>query len=99
MVFTFVASLWRWKGESPWHFITVPFEVADDIDDATPLKAGFGSIPVTVTVGETTWSTSLFPSKEMESYILPMKKEVRASEQLSPGDDVSVRLELGTRNG
>lgn len=96
MHFTFTAPIWHWKGESPWHFITVPTDVADDIDDATPLKGGFGSVPVTVTVGASTWSTSLFPSKEVESYILPVKKDVRAREDLAVGDDVAVRLELGT---
>jgi hypothetical protein len=94
MAWTFSAPMWRWKGDGLWHFITLPFEVADDLDEASPMKAGFGSVPVTATVGQTTWTTSVFPSKDVKSYILPVKKDVRAREGLHDGDVISVRLAL-----
>ncbi len=91
--FEFVADLWLYDGDAAWHFITVPDEVSDQIDaDASEIRGGFGSVPVRVTVGTTTWSTSLFPDSKRGAYVLPVKKEVRRSEGLAVGDQVPVAL-------
>lgn len=95
--FEFTATLWKWQGDGPatWRFVTLPFDVTDEIDEITTGKqAGFGSVPVKVTVGRTTWTTSVFPSKEQQSFILPVKAPVRKAEGLAEGSSVSVRLEL-----
>ena len=58
--------------------------------------AQFGSVQVRVQIGETEWDTSLFPDKSVESYVLPVKRSVRESEQLASGDvaEVMVRVIL-----
>ena len=94
-VYEFTAPLWRWQGNAAWHFLTLPFEVTDEIDEITTgTQGGFGSVPVRVTVGRTTWTTSVFPSKDHESFILPVKAVVRRAEALLEGSAVAVRLEL-----
>lgn len=95
MTYRFTSPLWRWKGDSAWHFVTLPADVADDIEqESEGMRGGFGSVKVVVTVGSTTWSTSLFPANSAESYILPMKRQVRLAEELDEGDPVQVSLEL-----
>ncbi len=89
----FDGTLWRYEGEAPWHFVTLPQDLADEIETASHPKA-FGSVRVHVTIGATSWSTSLFPDKGSESYVLPIKKAVRAAEGLVDGDDVKVALEI-----
>ena len=94
-VYRFTAPLWIWKGDSAWHFVTLPFDQADEIDDRTTLtQGGFGSVKVRVTVGSSVWDTSLFPSSSVESYILPMKAAVRKKERLVAGEPVDVTIEL-----
>jgi hypothetical protein len=90
----FTGALWRWQGDAPWHFLTVPPEVSDDVREAAGAPVAFGSVRVTVTVGGTTWSTSLFPHKESGGYLLPVKKDVRVREDLQVGEPVDVLLEL-----
>ena len=90
--FTFIAELWRYPGDSGWHFVTLPPDVADDLDEQVAEKAGFGSIRVEVRVGETTWLTSLFPDKGAASYVLPVKRDVRDREGLAVGDRVTATL-------
>ena len=91
---TFDAQVWLWKADAAWHFVTVPQEVADEIEDVVVERRGFGSLKVRATVGATTWSTSIFPSKEIGSFILPLKKSVRTAEDLADGDTCSVMLVL-----
>ena len=92
--FHFSAPLWQHEGEGSWYFVTVPEEISDDIADLTAgTRNGFGSVRVTVTIGSTTWQTSVFPSKS-GSYFLPVKKPVRIAEHLTEGTPVATRLEL-----
>ena len=47
-----------------------------------------------MTVGESVWRTSLFPSIQQRSLILPVKKAVRTAEKLDDGDLVSASVTL-----
>ena len=90
--YSFVAELWLAEAEAPWVFVTVPPEAGDAIAESAPKKAGFGSVRVEVTVGSTTWHTSLFPDTKRRAYLLPVKKAVRTTESVDVGDHVEVML-------
>jgi hypothetical protein len=91
--FDFSALLWQYSDR--WHFVSVPAEISDDITDLTAgIRRGFGSVRVAVTVGSTTWRTSIFPNRKTGTYLLPMKKAVRTAEHLVTGADVETQLEI-----
>lgn len=94
--FVFGADLWRYQGEAAWFFVTLPHDVADDIEESAPPPSGrgFGSVRVEVTLGDTTWATSLFPDTKAASYVLPVKRAVRLAEGIDDGDRVRVLLRL-----
>lgn len=95
MKISFASDIWLYQGDSPWHFITLPSDFADIVNEiATTNRRGFGSVKVTATIGETSWLTSLFPDKKSMSYILPIKKGVRTLEKLKVGTRPSVTLEI-----
>jgi hypothetical protein len=92
--YQFTAPLWQYPGEGSWYFVTVPEEVSDDISALTAgRRKGFGSVRVSVTVGASTWQTSVFPTKS-GTYVLPVKKAVRTAEDLIEGSPVEAWLEL-----
>ncbi len=88
------AKLWIYPGENAnWHFLTLPKTVGQSIRATyAPLRRGFGSLPVTVTIGATTWDTSIFPDRHSGSYLLPVKARVRIDEELLADDEVSFTL-------
>lgn len=89
------ARLWRWHGgNASWYFLTLPGEVADEIRavDAGPRRLGFGSLRVTARIGATSWQTSIFPSRQHDSYLLPVKAAVRKAERLVEGQSVPFQL-------
>jgi hypothetical protein len=93
--FEFSAPLWQLPGADGWHFVSVPAEISADITDITgSIRRGFGSVRVAVTVGSTTWRTSIFPDSKTGTYVLPMKKAVRTAEHLLTGADVEAQLEM-----
>ena len=74
--------------------MTVDKDSSDQIKDAWmwPRK-GFGSVHVKVTIGQTTWKTSVFPQKD-GTFVLPIKKAVRESEDLVDGIEASIKIEV-----
>ena len=91
--FDFDAALWQHDGPSAWFFLHLPEDVADDIDEQYGHRAaGFGSLRVEVTVGRTTWCTSIFPDTKNGTYVLPVKKQVRTAEGLGDGSVATVHL-------
>lgn len=87
----FTGEVWFWKGPAPWYFVTVPEEECADLEATSPaVTYGWGMIPVTVQIGTTQWTTSLWPKDGR--YIVPLKAAVRKAEGLDVGDTATVRL-------
>lgn len=92
----FDAELWEWEGgaeAASWVFLTLPEDETEEIRLRSGPRHGFGSVRVEVTVGGTTWRTSVFPDKT-RGFVLPVKKAVRRAESLDVGDSARVRLAL-----
>ena len=89
----FSGELWFWKGPAPWHFVTVPAEDCAELEATSAFVSyGWGMIPVAVRIGETEWTTSLWPTDG--AYVVPVKAWVRKAESLDVGDVVTVRLSV-----
>ena len=94
--------MWRWtfaSGPAAWYFITIDGEAGEALSGTAIMRRmegmsrGFGSLKVAVTIGESVFKTSVFPSKET-GWLLPVKASVRKAEGLGEGDAVAVMLEF-----
>ncbi|WP_110206732.1 DUF1905 domain-containing protein [Nocardioides daejeonensis] len=94
----FTATLWRWLDKEgrpgAWYFISLPFDLADEIEASRVPGPGFGSVRVEVVIGSSRWQTSLFPSAEQKTYVLPVKKQVRTAQGLDEGSPCTVGITL-----
>lgn len=91
----FIGELIEWRGPAPYHFIRVPPDVADELHSLAPmLSYGWGVIPVTVRIGSSEWTTSLFPKDG--GYLVPIKDRIRGAEDLVLGEAVQVELGIGS---
>jgi hypothetical protein len=82
-------------GQTPaaWYFLPISGDLADVIRAATRGRTGgFGSVRIHATIGATTWQTSIFASKDIGGYLLPLKAAVRKAEGLNEGVEVSAML-------
>ncbi len=90
----FRGKVWFWKGPAPWYFVTVPEKECEDLKAILGIVTyGWGMIPARVRIGRTQWETSLWPKEG--TYIVPLKADVRRTEEIQEGDEVTVRLEVG----
>jgi hypothetical protein len=87
----FSGEVWFWRGPSPYHFVTVPEDESAELQEmAAAVTYGWGMIPVAVRVGETRWTTSLFPKDG--GYVVPLKDLVRKAEGIDVGETVTLLL-------
>jgi hypothetical protein len=76
-------------------FVTLPLDISHQIREDNPFpRKGFGSRRVEVTVGSSTWNTSIFPEAKTGQYVLPLKKDIRQQEGISVGIPVQVLVRL-----
>lgn len=99
--------LWRWTGGSgngTWHFLTIDGAAGEALSGTAIMRKlegsarGFGSLKVKARIGDSTFATSVFPSKSddgeaQQVWLLPVKAAVRRAERLAEGDEVEVSLE------
>lgn len=91
MIFEFVGEIIYWRGPAPFFFVSVPETESEDIKAISNFVTyGWGVIPVTVRIGSTEWSTSLFPKDGR--YLVPIKAAIRKAEHLESGDMVTITL-------
>ncbi len=91
MELEFSGEVWFWRGPAPFYFVTVDEDGCRRIAAAAPdVTYGWGMIPVAARIGDTDWTTSLWPKDGR--YIVPVKAAVRKAEGVDEGDVVTVRL-------
>jgi hypothetical protein len=94
MELEFSGEVWFWRGPAPYHFVRVPTEESAALKAAsTAVTYGWGMIPVAARVGDTRWTTSLFPKDGR--YLVPLRDAVRRAEGIEPGETVTVHLTVG----
>jgi len=72
----FAGRVIEWRGPAPYYFVPVPDEESAAIGEVAAMATyGWGVIPVEARIGESTFSTSLFPKDG--GYLLPLKNAVR----------------------
>lgn len=93
MELEFTGVLVEWRGPAPYHFVPLPPDEADLFDQVKAEIAYWGVVPVTAWIGDTEFTTAMFPREE--TYYLPVKDAVRRAESVELDQPVRVRLRPG----
>ena len=93
-LYAFEAELYRWASRrEKWLFVSLPSEESAEIAELPAPPRGFESLRVDVTLGASTWRTSIFPGGDGR-YTMPVKRSVYEKEGVDEGDAVSISLRL-----
>jgi hypothetical protein len=91
-VYAVTAKVRRYQAAGTWYFATIPWKTSRAIKRRYGLFArGWSSLPVSVLLGGTSWTTSIFLEK-VGTYLLPLKAGVRKREHIRGGERVCFRL-------
>ncbi|MGH7525425.1 MAG: DUF1905 domain-containing protein [Gemmatimonadales bacterium] len=80
------------QAENPWVYVSVPKKYTE----ATKHSADRGLVPIIVTLGKSTWNSSLMPMGDSTQFI-PLSAKVRKTEGIEVGDHVKLSFTLRKR--
>ena len=92
MEWTFTGEVIKWRGPAPYLFVAMTPEESEDLKEAARGLIYWGQVPVHVTIGDTEFTTALFPKDGR--YLVPVKVAVQRAEAIGEGAIVEVVLRL-----
>lgn len=92
---TFTGTVIEWRGPAPYWFLEVPVEDSEDIKEAARGLEYWGQVAVEVRIGDTDFTTALFPKDGR--YLVPLKVAVRRPAGIELGQVLTATLRLAQR--
>lgn len=93
----FTSRVWTYfNGKSTYYLASVPAETGAAIramQHGRP-RRGWGSVPVSITIGSTCWKSSIFPESGSKSYVFLLNAKVRKTEAIQEKSSLTVTLTL-----
>ena len=86
-----------WQHSSPggWHFVSLPTEMAKEIRSLLKSEEeGWGRLKAIAKIGNTEWETAIWFDSKNETYLLPLKAEIRKKENIEAGKQINVVILL-----
>ncbi len=89
--FEFDAVIWQFSGTNGWFFVSLPPNIAREIrENLKWQEEGWGRMKATARIGSTEWETAIWFDKKRNTYLLPLKLQIRKTEGLNVNDNISV---------
>jgi hypothetical protein len=80
----------EWRGPAPYFFVAMSASDSAELKEQARELIYWGQVPVEAVIGDTSFSTALFPKDGR--YLVPLKDAVRDAEGLHEGAVVQVVL-------
>ena len=91
--YEFSASLWRYDSPAGWHFVSLPKTLSVEIREHYKWQEeGWGRMKVVAGIGKTTWDTAIWFDTKMDTYILPIKAEIRKKLKLNINSSIDLEI-------
>ena len=92
--FVIEGNVWRYPGPGGWYFVNIGENESNFIRNFGDItRVGWGFVAISAKIGNTKWSTKLFPDKE-KRYLIAIKADVRKKEHIKEGDNVCIEITL-----
>ncbi|HYD02959.1 MAG TPA: DUF1905 domain-containing protein [Alphaproteobacteria bacterium] len=92
MVFSFSGIVEKYPGPGGWFFVIVPKNIGEKIQKSAPKINNWGFVKVKMTLGKTSWESSIFPDKK-HGFLIAIKADIRKKENINNGDKVKIKIE------
>jgi len=78
IAYNFSARIWRHPSPGGWHFVSLPKSLSLEIrENLKWQEEGWGRMKVLAEISHHTWETAIWFDTKMDTYVLPLKAEIR----------------------
>jgi len=89
----FTASVWKYNSTKAWYFISLPIEISKEIrENLKWQEEGWGRLKANAKIGNSEWKTSIWFDTKQNTYLLPVKSEIRVKESIKPDLELTTIL-------
>ena len=89
--YEFSASTWQYSGPGGWYFISVQEDISQEIrENLKWQEEGWGRLKVNAEIGSSNWKTAIWFDTKRNTYLLPLKADVRKKEKIESGKDIEI---------
>lgn len=82
-----------WKHSAGWQFVSLPTAISKEIrENLKWQEEGWGRLKSAAQINTTKWETAIWFDTKSNTYLLPLKAEIRKKEKLQVAQNVSVTV-------
>ena len=91
--YEFSEKVWQHSSPGGWYFISLPKEMSKEIRNMLRSEEeGWGRLKAIAKIGKTEWKTAIWFDSKNETYLLPLKAEVRRKENIEVEKQIDVAI-------
>lgn len=91
--FEFTTKIWQHEGPGGWYFVSLPSGMSTEIRAALRSEEeGWGRLKATARIGSSEWKTAIWFDTKHQTYLLPLKADIRKKENLSRDQELDVTV-------
>lgn len=91
--YEFIAKPWQYAGPNGWHFVSLPKSLSKEIRKALKSQEeDWGRLKAIAQIGNSEWQTAIWFDTKMNTYLLPLKAEIRKKEMLAVDKNIKAVL-------
>lgn len=96
LVYQFKSEVWQYASpKGGWYFVSLPLDLSKEIrENLRWQEEGWGRLKAKAKIYATEWETAIWFDSKAQTYLLPLKAEVRKKQKLEIGINVEIMLVL-----
>lgn len=93
--YEFLGKLWKDQSSAGWFFISIPKNISKEIrENLQWQEEGWGRMKASAFIKEIKWDTAIWFDTKMNTYLLPVKSEIRKKACLKSDDEIIVNISI-----
>ena len=93
--YEFSEKSWQHSSPGGWYFVSLPKEMSKEIRSVLKSEEeGWGRLKAVAKIGNSEWKTAIWFDSKNETYLLPLKGEIRRKENIEVGNQIEVFIWL-----
>ena len=91
----FSGKLWKYQSSGGWVFVSIPKGISKEIrENLKWQEEGWGRMKTSASIKEIKWNTAIWFDTKINTYLLPVKSEIRKKASLKINDRITVSISI-----
>lgn len=91
--YAFSAKVWQHTATGGWYFVSLPTAISAEIRQHLKWQEeGWGRIKADAKIGKSQWQTAIWFDTKHQTYLLPIKAEIRKKESIEKDELIRVQV-------